>query len=129
MKSLFFWYSNSIDNQGGVTFVLRKVRRAMKNKGTLLGIGAYVLWGLITLYWKLIQGVSPLETICYRIIWSFVFMILFLFISGKWSSFIDELKELLKNKKQTFLIVLAAILISINWFTFIYTVYKFCSPN
>ena len=122
MKSLFFWYSNSIDNQGGVTFVLRKVRRAMKNKGTLLGIGAYVLWGLITLYWKLIQGVSPLETICYRIIWSFVFMILFLFISGKWSSFIEELKELLKNKKQTFLIVLAAILISINWFTFIYSV-------
>ena len=56
----------------------------MKNKGTVLGITAYVLWGLITLYWKLITGVSPLAIMCYRIIWSFVFMLGFIRLSGRW---------------------------------------------
>ncbi len=94
----------------------------MKNKGTGLGIAAYVIWGLLTLYWKLIVGVSPLETICYRIIWSFGFMIVFLLVSGKWQQFTAELHVLWKNKTYTLLIVLAAVLVSINWFTFIYTV-------
>lgn len=96
----------------------------MKNKGTLLGISAYVLWGLITLYWKMVVGVDPLATICYRIIWSFVFMVLFLLVSRKWSAFISEVKVLWQNKKQTLLLVLASILITVNWFTFIYTVSK-----
>lgn len=94
----------------------------MKNKGTWLGISAYILWGLITLYWKLVVGVSPLATICYRIIWSFVFMIIFLVVTGKWQQFIKELQMIGKHKKWLLLIVVASILISINWFTFIYTV-------
>ena len=91
----------------------------MKNKGTVLGITAYVLWGLITLYWKLITGVSPLAIMCYRIIWSFVFMLGFIGLSGRWQQFVSELKRIWQNKKFAGMIILAAILISINWFTFI----------
>ena len=94
----------------------------MKNKGTVLGITAYVLWGLITLYWKLITGVSPLAIMCYRIIWSFVFMLGFIGLSGRWQQFVSELKRIWQNKKFAGMIILAAILISINWFTFIFTV-------
>jgi chloramphenicol-sensitive protein RarD len=94
----------------------------MKNKGIVFGIGAYVFWGFITLYWKLLTDVSPLATMCYRIIWSFIFMIAFLALSGNWSQFVKELKRLWENKKYLFLMILAALLISINWFTFIFTV-------
>jgi chloramphenicol-sensitive protein RarD len=95
---------------------------SMKNKGIVFGIGAYVFWGFITLYWKLLTDVSPLATMCYRIIWSFIFMIAFLALSGNWSQFVKELKRLWENKKYLFLMILAALLISINWFTFIFTV-------
>ncbi|HPR80800.1 MAG TPA: EamA family transporter RarD [Enterococcus sp.] len=94
----------------------------MKNKGIVFGIGAYVFWGFITLYWKLLTDVSPLATMCYRIIWSFIFMIAFLALSGNWSQFVKELKRLWENKNYLFLMILAALLISINWFTFIFTV-------
>ncbi len=102
--------------------VLRKINRYMKNKGIYYGLSAYVLWGLITLYWKMIVGVSPLATMCYRILWSFIFMILFILVSGKWTQFIQELKLLWKNKAFAGLIALASVLISINWFTFIFAV-------
>lgn len=95
---------------------------SMKNKGIVFGIGAYVFWGFITLYWKLLTDVSPLATMCYRIIWSFIFMIAFLALSGSWSQFVKELKRLWENKNYLFLMILAALLISINWFTFIFTV-------
>ncbi len=95
---------------------------SMKNKGIVFGIGAYVFWGFITLYWKLLTDVSPLATMCYRIIWSFIFMIAFLALSGNWSQFVKELKRLWENKNYLFLMILAALLISINWFTFIFTV-------
>lgn len=94
----------------------------MKNKGIIYGLSAYILWGLITLYWKLITGVSPLETMCYRIIWSFVFMIIFLVLSGNWPQFTKELKRLWEHKNYLALMAVAALLISINWFTFIFTV-------
>lgn len=94
----------------------------MKNKGIYYGLSAYVLWGLITLYWKLIVGVSPLATMCYRILWSFVFMMLFILITGKYKQFMNELRILWDNKIFTGLIVCASVLISINWFTFIFAV-------
>jgi chloramphenicol-sensitive protein RarD len=49
-------------------------------------------------------------------------MIAFLALSGNWSQFVKELKRLWENKKYLFLMILAALLISINWFTFIFTV-------
>lgn len=94
----------------------------MKNKGIYYGLSAYVLWGLITLYWKLIVGVSPLATMCYRILWSFVFMMLFILITGKYKQFMNELRILWDNKIFAGLIVCASVLISINWFTFIFAV-------
>ena len=94
----------------------------MKNKGVYFGLSAYVLWGLVTLYWKIIVGVSPLATMCYRIVWSFVFMVLFIVLSGKKTQFLQEARLLWKNKAFAGLIVLASVLISINWFTFIFAV-------
>lgn len=94
----------------------------MNKKGIFLGIAAYVLWGIIPLYWKLLPMVGPLDLLCYRIVWSFVFMLLFILVSGKWRTFHSELSELRQDHKKLIAIILAAIFISINWFTFIYSV-------
>lgn len=36
---------------------------------------AYLLWGFLPIYWKLVEHVSAGEILAHRIIWSFLFMI------------------------------------------------------
>ncbi|OTN87932.1 hypothetical protein A5819_000380 [Enterococcus sp. 7E2_DIV0204] len=93
-----------------------------QKKGVLLGFIAYVFWGIIPIYWKLLPTVDPLDILCYRIVWSFLFMIVYILVTKRWALFLAEVKTVLKDKKKLFAIICAAILISINWFTFIYTV-------
>ncbi|MGC6768381.1 EamA family transporter RarD [Enterococcus sp. LJL128] len=93
-----------------------------QKKGIILGFAAYILWGIIPLYWKLLPEVDALDILCYRIVWSFLFMSLYIFLTRKGAAFLAEVKAVLKSKKKTVGIVAAAVLISINWFTFIYSV-------
>jgi chloramphenicol-sensitive protein RarD len=40
-------------------------------KGVLYGIGAYLLWDIFHVYWKLLESVPAIQVIAQRIIWSF----------------------------------------------------------
>lgn len=93
-----------------------------QKKGFIAGLTAYVLWGVLPFYWKSLGEVSALSILCYRIFWSFLFMMAVLFITGKFKSFIIETRELIHDRKRAFAIILAAILVSINWFIFIFSV-------
>ncbi|MGM0125231.1 chloramphenicol-sensitive protein RarD [Enterococcus sp. AZ194] len=92
-------------------------------KGVLIGFGAYILWGIIPMYWKLIPtSVGPIDILAYRVIWSFVFMIIYILVTKKRKNFFRECKELWQDRRKLISIIFAALFISINWFTFIYTV-------
>lgn len=93
-----------------------------QKKGIILGFTAYTFWGIIPLYWKLLSAVDPFAILCYRIIWSFLFMLIYILVTGRWVAFLIEVKSVFKNKRNLTAITCASILISINWFTFIYTV-------
>lgn len=41
--------------------------------GILYGFSAYLLWGFLPLYWKLVESVPAWEVLAHRVIWSFVF--------------------------------------------------------
>jgi len=88
------------------------------NKGTLYGIGAYFIWGLFPIYWKLIKNVPAVEIIGHRMVWSFVFVMLVIIFTGKWKSFSQEIKD--RKKIPPFL--LTALLLSVNWFTYVWAV-------
>ena len=86
--------------------------------GIWYGIVAYSLWGVLPLYWKLLITVSPLQILAHRIIWSFIFMILIMVATrgGK------TLTIVLADKNRLFYMFLCGLLISVNWFTYIYAV-------
>ncbi|GAB3048410.1 EamA family transporter RarD [Virgibacillus ainsalahensis] len=98
----------------------------MKNNQEKIGItyaaGAYLLWGFLPIYWKMVDNVSAGEILAQRIIWSFAFMLAIVLISGKFPAFIMECKRIWKKKKQLLGISLASIFISLNWLTFIWAV-------
>ncbi len=93
-----------------------------KYSGLAFGLGAYILWGIIPLYWKLLPDVPPLNLLFYRIFWSLIFMLLYLAVTKKFSQVKVKTQTILEKKRQRVTIVLAALFISLNWGLFIYTV-------
>ncbi len=90
--------------------------------GIASGAGAYFLWGILPLYWKLLSGVTSEEVLAHRIIWSFVFMMVILLVLGKLSSFQKELFSIFKQPKKLTAIAFASLFITINWYAFIWAV-------
>ncbi|MGM7703397.1 EamA family transporter RarD [Pseudalkalibacillus sp. Hm43] len=90
--------------------------------GVAAGAGAYILWGFLPLYWKLINHVPSEEILAHRMIWSFVFMLIVLMFLRRIKKFVTELKELIANKKKLVGLLFAAIFITINWYTYIWAV-------
>jgi chloramphenicol-sensitive protein RarD len=87
-------------------------------RGYLFGIIAYTCWGLFPLYWKLLRPATPVEILAHRIIWSLVVVVGIVAVTNGWRS----LARLGRNPAKLGLIALAAILIAINWGTYIYGV-------
>jgi len=98
----------------------------MENKEEKAGIlyitAAYILWGFLPIYWKLIDHVPADEILAHRIVWSFVLMICIVLSLRKWTPFVQECKRIFKNKKQLLCITSASIVISLNWLTYIWAV-------
>jgi chloramphenicol-sensitive protein RarD len=89
-----------------------------KKEGYLYAIGAFAIWGLFPIYWKLLSHFSPIELTAYRIIWSFLTLFFFLVFQ---ISFLPTVREFLEGK--TFVQhLISTVLIGINWFLFIYAV-------
>ncbi|KJS12904.1 MAG: transporter [Desulfotomaculum sp. BICA1-6] len=90
--------------------------------GIVSATGAYVLWGFLPIYWKLVQIVSPQEILAHRIVWSFVFLLVVLLVAGKMKSFVTELRDILAQPSKIIGVVLASVFITVNWFTYIWAV-------
>ncbi|OLQ45645.1 transporter [Bacillus licheniformis] len=90
-------------------------------KGVLYTAVSFIMWGLFPLYWKLLAQLPALDILAHRIIWSFVFMCILLFFLRQWKTGWQELRSL-KKKGGILSLFLASILISINWFVYIWAV-------
>lgn len=91
-------------------------------KGIAFGLSAYVLWGILPIYWKALEQVSPFEILSSRFIWSCVFVFLLIIAQNKWNTFIKEVKMIFANGKTSAAMIAAGITISFNWGSFIWAV-------
>ncbi|OEF97583.1 EamA family transporter RarD [Desulfuribacillus alkaliarsenatis] len=86
--------------------------------GVSFALLAYIAWGVLPLYWKLLESVPAAEILAHRIVWSFVFVIGILAIYGRW----EDIKVTLSSRKNRLAMLVCSLLISGNWFTYIYAV-------
>lgn len=93
-----------------------------KTLGITAVAGAYILWGILPVYWKLVPTVPAPEVLAHRIVWSFVFIALLMLVTGKLTDLFNDIKEIIAHPKKILSIVMASILISINWVTYIWAV-------
>ncbi|SFR42032.1 chloramphenicol-sensitive protein RarD [Yoonia tamlensis] len=82
-------------------------------KGILAIVGTCVIWGLSPIYYKALSHVPPLEVLSHRALWSFLFFAVILLVQGRMRQMIELIAT------QTGLMLLAALMISANWFIFI----------
>jgi chloramphenicol-sensitive protein RarD len=88
------------------------------DRGTLYGAGAYLLWGLFPLYWPLLRPSTAQEVLAHRIVWSLAVVVLLLAVLGK----LPALLVVLRDRAKAWRLALAAVVIAVNWFTYIYGV-------
>ncbi|GAB4547886.1 MAG: EamA family transporter RarD [Anaerolineales bacterium] len=86
-------------------------------KGILYGVGAYAIWGIFPLYWKLLREVSAVELIAHRIIWSCLLLSAVIVLTRQWSDF-----RALLNWKVLRIYSVAALLIGANWLIYVWAV-------
>lgn len=87
-------------------------------QGIFFALGAYFIWGIAPVYFKLIQQVSPGEIMTHRVIWSFFFMLVLLTLSRNWSS----LRAIARHPQKVLLLALSAVVICSNWLLYIWAV-------
>ncbi len=93
-----------------------------KYKGIIFASGAYILWGILPVYWKLLHSVPALEVLAHRIVWSVIFLWVLLAINGKISAFWIELKELARHPRTLLGIFITGLILNLNWGTYIWAV-------
>jgi len=89
-----------------------------KTKGFIYGLLAFITWGFLPLYWKMLSQVPADETLAHRVLWSFVLVTGIILALKK----LGSLKQYLLDKKKLMIIAICSVLISINWFVFIWAV-------
>jgi chloramphenicol-sensitive protein RarD len=89
-----------------------------QRRGFLFGLGAFVVWGLFPLYWKLLDDTGAVELLAHRIFWSMVTIAGLVAVRRRFS----QLKAVWADPVKRWWLVLAAVLITFNWGTFIWGV-------
>lgn len=86
--------------------------------GLPAALAAYVIWGLLPLYLILVSSVPPFEFVGWRIIWTLPFCLLIVALRKQGA----EIIAALTNRKVLLTLCASAVLIAINWFTYVWAI-------
>ncbi|MGW7975852.1 EamA family transporter RarD [Staphylococcus xylosus] len=91
-------------------------------KGIIFAFGAYFLWGILPIYWGLIDDIGAFEILAFRIVLSMIFMLFIVTLTKNTAPFKRDIQRLFTNPIQLIAIIAAGYVITINWGTFIWAV-------
>ena len=86
--------------------------------GVAYGVGAYVIWGSLPIYWRWLEQATAFEILANRGIWSLVVCVIFLAFQRQLRSTFT----LMKNSKAFFTLALSSFLLTLNWGIYIWAV-------
>lgn len=88
------------------------------NRGIFYALGAYLAWGFLPLYWKVVQVAAPLEILSHRIVWSLVLLIGTLTTLRQW----QWVRDVIGNWRILLTFAATSVALCINWLTYIWAV-------
>ncbi len=96
---------------------MHEAKASTEHSGLSYGLGAYLMWGLVPLYWPLLAAASALEILAHRIVWSLFLAALLLLVTRRrnwWRS--------VAQPRTLGLLTAAAAVIAVNWGVYIWAV-------
>ncbi|AXQ31856.1 EamA family transporter RarD [Solimonas sp. K1W22B-7] len=91
-------------------------RMDQTRKGLAAALGAYLIWGLFPLYWKLLATVPAVQTMAHRTVWCALLVAL-------WLGFREGYGWLRELPRRTVgMLLISALLIACNWWLYIWAV-------
>jgi chloramphenicol-sensitive protein RarD len=84
----------------------------------ILGLAAWILWGFFPLYWPLLEPSGAVEILAHRIFWSMIVMLGVVVATRRR----ERLRATLADRRTRRLLAVAAVLITVNWGTYIWGV-------
>lgn len=93
---------------------------AGSNQGGLpYAISAYLIWGFVPLFFKLLSSVPPAEVLAQRIVWSLPLCFLIMAFRRQ----IGEYLAALRDWRVLRLLLVSSVLIALNWLVYIYSIF------
>lgn len=95
--------------------ISESTRRATQSAGVAYAGGAYLLWGVLPLYFLLLVPTGPWEIVGWRVLLSFVFCLVLLTVLRGWAA----LGAIIRQPRLLGWTALAGVLIYVNWQVFV----------
>jgi chloramphenicol-sensitive protein RarD len=84
----------------------------------VFGVVAYAIWGLFPLYWPLLKPASAEEILAHRVVWSLAVCLVLVAALRAGA----RIRALLSDRRRALMLTGAAVLISVNWYVYIWAV-------
>ena len=92
--------------------------RSRETTAVLAGVAAFLTWGFIPGYWKMLRAVPATEILAHRYVWTFAFLTGLLTWQRRWT----EVRSSARSARSLGYCIASGCTISINWFLFIWAV-------
>ena len=86
--------------------------------GLALGLAAYALWGVLPIYFKMIEVLPAGDIVAHRVVWSLPFLALLITLSGAWR----KVKSAVAHRRTVGILLMTALLIGTNWLLYVHAV-------
>jgi chloramphenicol-sensitive protein RarD len=86
--------------------------------GVFYGVAAYLAWGLVPLYFKLVAHVPSLAVLAHRVVWSVAFLLVVIAVQRRF----PELRAAVRSRRLLGTLLVTSLLVAGNWLSFIYAV-------
>ena len=87
-------------------------------EGVIAGLAAYLMWGILPVYFKIVGEVDPTEVLAHRIIWAVPFGALIVMLRRQWS----EVGRALTHRTMLGWLSISTLFIGMNWFVYIWAI-------
>ena len=86
--------------------------------GLPFALGAYVIWGFVPVYFKLLSHVPPVEVVAQRILWSIPLLMVIMYFRKQTGEFL----VIFRHRAHLRNLLASAALIAVNWLIYIWAV-------
>ncbi|SLN18117.1 EamA family transporter RarD [Oceanibacterium hippocampi] len=86
--------------------------------GVVSILGAFVIWGMSPIYFRLLDAVSPIEIVAHRVVWVLIFIAGLLTVTRGWAEF----RAAFRDRQVLAALLASTVLITVNWLTYVWAI-------